>query len=122
MTKNFTSSEFTCKCGCQFNNIKLPVVEALQLIRAELGFVIKIASGCRCAKHNTNVGGSITSSHLKGLAVDIVIPNSAYAYKIMQAIFSVGVFNRIGFGKMENDLVLHLDMDPLKSPEVFWGY
>lgn len=122
MTRDFEAYEFTCKCGCGYNDIKIKLVNVLQVLRNRLGLVIKIASGCRCAAHNKNEGGSATSSHLDGWAVDIVIPNSAYAYKIMQAIFELRVFTRIGFGKMGKDTVLHLDIDPHKSTEVFWGY
>lgn len=122
MTKDFKAHEFVCKCGCGLNNIKINFVKALQLVRNKLDLRIDISSGCRCLAHNKKEGGSNVSSHLEGWAADIVIPNSAYAFKIMQAIFAVGLFNRIGFGKKDGTLVLHLDMDPYKPSGVLWGY
>lgn len=73
LTLNFSRSEFQCACGCGFDNISLALVDDLQKIRSHFGATIKINSGCRCFKHNKEVGGSEHSRHLMGIAADIVV-------------------------------------------------
>ncbi len=65
-------------------------------------------SGLRSPEHNAEVGGSPTSSHLKGLAIDLATPDSKTRYKILWAAIAVG-FNRIGL-PTEFDHI-HLDCD-----------
>ena len=70
-TKNFNVSEFTCKCGCGFNIIDQRVINMAQSIRDALGVPVSVNSGCRCPKHNANVGGVKASKHTKGKAADL---------------------------------------------------
>ena len=70
-TTNFKVSEFSCKCGCGFNCIDQRVIDMAQIIREALGVPVKVNSGCRCDKHNANVGGVKGSKHTKGLAADL---------------------------------------------------
>ena len=76
-----------------------------------------ITSGYRCEEWNRKVGGSPTSSHLKGLAVDIGIDRSRLRYRVIEAAIRLG-FHRIGIGK---DFV-HLDIDRQKDARVIWVY
>ena len=73
LTKNFSRSEFACKCGCGFDTIDYKVLEELQTIRELSQSPIKINSACRCSKHNKVVGGKSSSQHLKGRAVDFIV-------------------------------------------------
>ena len=70
-TKNFKVSEFTCHCGCGFNNIDQRVLNMAQVIRDELGVPVHVGSGSRCARHNARVGGTKGSKHMLGLAADL---------------------------------------------------
>ena len=70
-SKNFNLNEFSCKCGCGFNIIDQRVINMAQTIRDALGVPVKVNSGCRCEKHNANVGGVKGSKHTKGLAADL---------------------------------------------------
>jgi len=70
ITKNFSRKEFACKCGCGFDDIDHRIVHRLQVVRDILKVPITINSGCRCLKHNYNVGGKPASLHLEGLAID----------------------------------------------------
>ena len=70
-TRNFKVSEFACKCGCGYNVIDQRVIDMAQIIREALGVPVKVNSGCRCDKHNANVGGVKGSKHTKGLAADL---------------------------------------------------
>jgi zinc D-Ala-D-Ala carboxypeptidase len=122
MTPDFNIDEFKCNCGCPNNLIKPTLLEDLQIVRNELNEVITITSGYRCPIYNEKVGGSENSSHIFGLAADLKIYSSAYAYRLMRALFTVGSFTRIGYGKLNKTVVLHVDRDPDKVPKVLWGY
>ena len=66
--------EFECKCGCimpEFvkKNVQ-ELAENLQVIRNIYG-KINLTNAYRCKDHNTDVGGSANSQHLKGKAADI---------------------------------------------------
>lgn len=74
LSANFSVKEFECKCGsCTETLIDLDHVLKLQQLRQDLGRSITINSAFRCSSHNSKVGGSPNSSHLKGTATDIVI-------------------------------------------------
>lgn len=123
MTKNFSLTEpgMACPC-CGRNEVNLDLLDALQSVRDLLELPIIITSGYRCNKHNISIGGKPGSSHKKGLAVDIAINSSHYGYKIIKAIMKSERFVRIGYGDMNGVLTLHLDIDPDKTQNVFWGY
>lgn len=77
ITKNFSASEFTCKCPCKVDGVKHELVHKLQQLVDEIedaygGRRVKcvITSGFRCAEHNRRVGGSKNSRHVKGDAAD----------------------------------------------------
>lgn len=73
---HFTQSEFACKCGCGFDDISHRLVQILEDIRAHFGDnPTIITSGCRCAKHNAEVGGVAGSRHVLGKASDFYIQN-----------------------------------------------
>jgi hypothetical protein len=70
---HFKKEEFNCPC-CGMNNINYSVVALCEDIRAHFGDrPMQITSGCRCAKHNSDVGGVAGSRHVLGKAVDFVI-------------------------------------------------
>lgn len=74
-----------------------------------------ITSGYRSVEHNKKVGGSPTSSHLIGLAVDIASLNSKDTFYIVESALRAG-FVRIGL----KDNHVHLDVDPNKEQNVIW--
>tara|TARA_Y100000310_G_scaffold274715_1_gene290893 strand:- start:840 stop:1205 length:366 start_codon:yes stop_codon:yes gene_type:complete len=118
LTKNFSKHEFACKCGCGQENMHYGFVLALQRVRNNVTGKIKINSGFRCRKHNASkkVGGKPTSSHLKGIAVDIACKGSKKRHELL---FLLGhEFNRIGIGK---DFI-HVDSDHVKANNVIWVY
>ena len=73
LTKNFSRSEFACRCGCGYDKIKASTVYSLQIIRDHFNARITISSGCRCGQHNQAEGGRVNSRHLFGEAVDFVV-------------------------------------------------
>lgn len=58
-----------------------------------------------------------SSSHIKGLAVDIRIRNSRERFVVVDALLAVG-FSRIGLGRN----FVHVDSDLDKSDSVMWDY
>lgn len=115
----FKPKEFECKCGCGvgFEEMDKDILDKLDTARAIAGIPFKLNSAMRCSTHNKKIGGSITSSHLKGFAVDIAANTSTERYKILGALFEVG-FNRIGIAKN----FIHVDIDPSKDSELIWLY
>lgn len=111
----FKEYEFRCKCGCEFNCISHKLVEKLNKARfiADVPFVIN--SACRCRNHNVAVGGSVTSSHLKGFAIDIKVHNDSERFIILNALLTVG-FKRLGVYKN----FIHCDIDNDKHENVIW--
>jgi zinc D-Ala-D-Ala carboxypeptidase len=91
LTKNFFRDEFDCKCGCGKNEISPMIVNLCQSLRDAFGKPIFISSGYRCAKRNKAVGGSLTSDHLKGLAVDIACYDAMTRRELVYIALSVGV-------------------------------
>lgn len=77
--KNFTRSEFACKCGCGFDTVDYKLVEILDEIRDHFDAKMTVNSGCRCEPHNTAVDGtpktatSTGSLHMYGRAADVVV-------------------------------------------------
>lgn len=115
--KYFKQEEFTCKCGCGGCDISQNLVNKLNTVREILGKPIKINSGFRCEDHNRKIGGSATSSHLRGLAVDIRANESSYRHELLKVLYFVG-FNRIGI----DETFIHVDIDDLKPQKVTFLY
>jgi uncharacterized protein YcbK (DUF882 family) len=92
-------------------------IRKLDRVREKAGIPINIISAYRTPSHNYTVGGTKTSSHLKGLAIDFKVDNSEQRYKFLKAILSVG-FNRIGIGHS----FIHIDNDKDKIQGVIWDY
>lgn len=71
--KYFGKNEMTCKCGCGLNNTDLRLMQIADGIREHFGHPAVITSGCRCAKHNAEVGGVQGSRHVLGKAMDFYV-------------------------------------------------
>ena len=107
---------FKCPC-CERNWIDIRFERLVRHIEERAGEKLIIASGYRCEKHNREIGGSPTSSHLKGLAVDIYIDRSRLRYRVIGAAIRLGI-HRIGIGSN----FVHLDIDRQKDARVIWMY
>jgi uncharacterized protein YcbK (DUF882 family) len=74
LSDHFAAKEFFCKCGiCMDQVIDIFLVGRLQILRDTIGEPIKITSGYRCERHNTQIKGSPNSQHLQGKAADIYV-------------------------------------------------
>lgn len=94
----------------------------LDLARKFANIPFKISSGFRSPEKNQSVVGAVPdSSHLQGLAVDLVVENSHEVYLIIAASVSVGI-TRFGI-YTNNDGIpthVHLDVATDRVQEVIW--
>jgi len=93
------------------------LLEMLDEVRDKFDKPIHITSGFRTPAHNEAVGGVETSSHLKGLAVDIACNKSTDRFDLINCLLDVG-FSRIGVG----NTFIHADIDQDKTQGVIWTY
>jgi len=115
--KHFKNSEFTCKCGCGETVIDDELLYMLNKARefAKIPFVI--SSGYRCENHPESKKNP-TSSHIKGLAVDIKCEDSNTRAIMMDALV-YAEFERYGLHKS----FIHVDIDYNNKPSpVIWLY
>ena len=88
----------------------------LDKAREFAGIPFIINSAYRSPEHPESIKNP-TSSHIKGLAVDISVKDSVTRFKVLNALIAVG-FNRIGVA----DTFIHVDLDLDKSQNVIWTY
>jgi len=81
---------------------------------ADIPFIIN--SAYRSPNHPLSIKNP-SSSHIKGLAVDIKATDNATRFKIVEALISVG-FTRIGIA----DTFIHVDLDFDKRQNIIWTY
>ncbi len=81
---------------------------------ADIPFIIN--SAYRSPNHPLSIKNP-SSSHIKGLAVDIKATDNVTRFKIIDALLFVG-FKRIGIA----DTFIHVDMDYDKRQEIIWTY
>lgn len=102
--------EIRCKCNqnrCYHVPVSTVLLDLFKKLRELTGVPILVSSGYRCPTHNLIVGGSNTSQHLLGLALDLVIPEGLtkenFAALCVQAGFS--------FVKVYDDKnIVHVDV------------
>jgi len=86
------------------------------------GIPFKITSGLRTLEINKSIiGASPDSSHLQGLAVDLLVENSHEVYLIISSAISVGI-SRFGVYVNSGNVPTHvyLDMATDRASEVVW--
>lgn len=113
--KHFKQKEFACKCGCGFDTIDPELAYRLDMARTTSGIAYNVLSGCRCAAHNEAEGGSPTSSHKKGKAVDIAALTPFHRFHIVRGLIMAG-FKRILIYPEKG--FIHADVDGDKHQEV----
>ena len=93
------------------------LLDMIDKAREIYGKPIRVTSGYRTESHNRIVGGVDSSSHLKGLAIDVACVRSNDRFEMLTALIEVG-FNRIGVACT----FIHVDIDKNKSQNVIWTY
>ena len=97
-------------------NMSKEFLFVLDEAREIAGIPFIINSAYRSPEHPLSIKNP-SSSHIKGLAVDIKATDSETRFKIVQALIEVG-FNRIGIA----DTFIHVDLDLDKTQNVIWTY
>ena len=98
LSQNFQAKEFACKCGrCQKALVDDVLVAQLQAIRNHFGASVNVNSGYRCKAHNVKVGGDPNSSHMQGMAADIVVkgikPQAVAEFAESMGIVRIGLYD-----------------------------
>ncbi len=76
--------------GKQLDNLR-STAEKMDAIREMLGKPVLVSSGYRNAEVNALVGGSKTSAHLQGLAVDFTCPGYGNPLAVAKAVLAMGI-------------------------------
>ena len=97
-------------------NMSKEFLFVLDEAREIAGIPFIINSAYRSPKHPLSIKNP-SSSHIKGLAVDIKATDSKTRFKIVKALIQVG-FTRIGIA----DTFIHVDLDLDKTKNVIWTY
>ena len=101
-------------------NMDKAFLELLDIAREKAGVPFKVLSGFRTKEHNLKVGGRVGSSHCKGLAADIYLPNNSRdRFLIINALLETGI-NRMGISFKGR--FVHVDIDSSKEKNVLWTY
>jgi len=114
----YDKKQFSCSCGCGLNKPAQSLIDKLDTLASFYGRAIKINSGCRCARHNSKIGGVMGSAHCPDIhgethAVDIACSNSHDRFLLLQAGLDAG-FVRVEL----KGTWLHFDDDQTKPQEV----
>ncbi|MDY2647929.1 MAG: D-Ala-D-Ala carboxypeptidase family metallohydrolase [Pyramidobacter porci] len=70
LSPHFAKDECVCRCGCGLCNATPRLLALAEKVRSILKEPMHVHSVCRCKAHNAKQGGSPTSKHLKGQAMD----------------------------------------------------
>lgn len=114
LTKNIWRHELACKCGCGFDTMDFETINVVQECCDYYARQMKvprvhliITSAARCREHNTNVGGSPTSQHLVGRAIDFRIRGVAPidVYRHLDGMYP----NKYGIGNYVRLNFVHID-------------
>ena len=74
LTKNFSTNEMMCHCGCKDSEMDSDFMKILQEIREDMNRPLKISSAVRCEKHNMKVSSTGKNGpHVYRKAADIII-------------------------------------------------
>ena len=98
------------------DNMNKEFLFVLDEAREFAGIPFIINSAYRSPEHPLSIKNP-SSSHIKGLAVDIKATDSTTRFKIVKALVEVG-FKRIGIA----DTFIHVDLDLDKTQNVIWTY
>ena len=135
LSKNFTLNELTKSETAirldidntpndeQIESLRLLCENILQPVRDHFGKPVKISSGFRCPAVNQATGGSATSDHCKGQAVDFEIdglPNPDVAQWIMDNLDYTQLILEFYTQGQPNSGWIHCSFDPsnLKNQEL----
>ena len=89
-SRNFSSAELQCKCGCATEHVLQSALDKLQNVRDAYGKAMVLTSAYRCSKHPAEARKAKPGQHNAGVAFDIRVHNGAEAYELMRLAFEHG--------------------------------
>ena len=102
-------------CPCCGEQVDKELIKKLEELEEKVG-KLAFSSGRRCAKYTASKGWSLTSPHVKGLAVDITEHSARRKFKIL---FEAAKLGFLGHGVYNGHV--HVDIDPRWHGEpVIW--
>lgn len=110
--RNFTRSEFACRCGkCEStgHEISDDLLDALQALRSICNFPFVVTSGYRCPSHPAEKRKDKPGAHALGLAVDIATSHGEAMHLLKHALAS-GLFRGVGVQQKGEGRFIHLDI------------
>lgn len=115
--KYFTEKDFKkCVPSCSLSDMDFSFMCLLDLARGFAGVPFVLNSAYRSVDWELTHGRAGTSSHCKGVAVDIRCSSTVQRYIIVRSLILAG-FSRIGISKS----FVHVDLDASK-PDCIWLY
>lgn len=102
--------------SCSSSDMSEELISRLEYARALCGFSFKITSAFRSVDYELEKGRTGSSSHCKGLAVDISCYSDDRRYILVQNLLRAG-FTRIGIAST----FIHADIDFSKNASI-WLY
>ena len=125
LSENFKDFEFACRCSCGLLLVDQDLLDSLEELRSLVEKPIYVLSGCRCLRHNAEVGGSPRSQHLvetfdrvlvASKAADIYI-SGMRPRQMFQAAMKIEGFRSGGLGIYEGQGFIHVDV---RGPKGRW--
>lgn len=117
LCKWFAPAEFrSCTPSCEITDMNFQFLRQLDLMREYAGIPIYLGSAYRSVDYEKSKSRSGTSSHTKGIAVDIGCTSSYNRQVYIDAAIKAG-FKRIGIA----ETFIHLDSD-FSKPCAIWLY
>ena len=106
-----------CVPACSVKDLNSKLVERIIMAQRMCGEQFVITSGFRSQSYERSKGRKGSSSHCKGLAVDVSAISSHLRFKIVAGCILAG-FPRLGIGKT----FLHIDIDETKPHPIIFHY
>lgn len=106
-----------CTPACSIDDLDKKFVDVVILAQKMCGSPFVVTSGYRSKEYELSKGRKGTSSHCKGLAIDVSTRDSLTRFKVVIAAALAGV-PRIGVGKT----FVHLDCDASKPHPILFHY
>lgn len=106
-----------CTPKCDISELSSVLVERLILLQKYIGFQLTITSAYRSQSYERSKGRKGTSSHCRGLAVDVSAKDSYTRYNVVVGAALAGI-PRIGVG----ETFVHLDIDETKPHPIIFTY
>lgn len=108
LAKYFLEHEFRCPCcnGLPDDGMDPFLLSLLDVLRHKIGEPLIVSSGYRCFQHNQEVGGVVSSQHVKGTAADILVPNGVSLNYMADMARGLGAD---GIGRYYSDGFIHID-------------